>query len=114
MRDYSIEGLSYPVVVKVETVPHDRLPRIVELSDEVLKRSGYDRNDPMRHKYHLEEDLSKPTRIIVMLIAGQGIKELVIGDRPTIRELDQINKWLFTLPDEALHRLLQICVDRFN
>jgi hypothetical protein len=114
MRDYLIEGLPYRAIVKVDWVPKERLPRIAELGFEVLKRSGYDRDDPNRGKHHLYGDLSKPPRAVVMLIASQGIKELQLGDLPPVREGNQINKWLFTLSDEALHRLLQVCVVRDN
>lgn len=114
MRDYLIEGLPYRAIVKVEWVPNHRMPRITELSLKVLRDSGYDRSDPNRGKHHLYNDLSKPPRATVMLIASQGIKELQLADLPPVRELEQINKWLFTLPDEALHRLLQVCVQRDN
>lgn len=114
MRDYVIEGLPYRAVVKVEMVPRERLPRITELGREVLKKSGYDLNDPERGTHHLQQDIAKLPRAIAMLIARQGIKELQVGDRPAILELDQISNWVLTLPDEALVRLLQVCLDRYD
>lgn len=114
MRGYLIKGLPYRAVVKVEVVPQERLPRITDLGLEVLAKSGYDGTNPDRGRHHLDQDISKPPRAIDMLIAGQGIKVLQLGDRPPIRESDQINRWVLALPDEALHRLLQVCVDRVN
>ena len=68
MRDYLIEGLPYRAVVKIEMVPEARLPRITEFGLGVLKKSGYDRSDPGRGKHHLHEDLTKPPRMVVMLM----------------------------------------------
>jgi hypothetical protein len=111
MRDYLVEGLPYRAAVSVEHVPEHRLPRISELSLKVLAASGSSPDAPDR-KNHLHNDVSQPPRATAMLIANQ--EELRLGQKPPLRELNVINRWLFTLPDEALHRLMQACVDRNN